>query len=149
MAVCSPTRWQWQYNDLDGNEVEIKLLCPILKLFAQMSLCRRQAIIRTNAGMLFIGPLGTNKISIYIGAFSFTKIHSEMSSEKRQPFCLNFKVLVKDGTSMLTALMSVHRQCLEEKIANATKICYFQGCCYRLCCIRDWNQPPVYVSVWS
>ena len=22
------------------------------------------------------------------------------------------------------------------------KSCYFRGCCYRLCCIRDWNQPP-------
>ena len=38
---------------------------------------RRQAIIWTNAGILLIGPLGTNfnDISIKIHIFSFNKIH--------------------------------------------------------------------------
>ena len=43
---------------------------------------RRQAIIWTNVGILWIGPLGTNfnEMLIEIHAFSFTKIHLKMSS---------------------------------------------------------------------
>ena len=56
---------------------------------------RRQAIIWTNAGILLIGPLGTNfnEILIEIRAFSFTKIHSKMSSGKWRPFCLGLNVV--------------------------------------------------------
>ena len=44
---------------------------------------RRQAIIWTNAGILFIGPSGTNfnEISIEIRTFSFKKIHSKCRLE--------------------------------------------------------------------
>ena len=43
---------------------------------------RRQAIIWTNAGILSIGPLGTNFSEILIGnqTFSFRKLHLKMSS---------------------------------------------------------------------
>ena len=56
---------------------------------------RRQAIIWTNAGMLLIGPLGTNfgEILIEICTFSFKKMHSNMSSAKWRPFCLCLNVL--------------------------------------------------------
>ena len=56
---------------------------------------RRQAIIWTNAGILLIGPLGTNisEISIEIDTFSFKKIHLKMSSGKWRPFCLGLNVL--------------------------------------------------------
>ena len=56
---------------------------------------RRQAIIWTIAGMLLIGPLGTNfsEISIGIQTFSFKKMHLKMSSGKWRPFCLGFNVL--------------------------------------------------------
>ena len=49
---------------------------------------RRQAIIWTNAGILLIGPLGTNfnEIFIEINTFSFKKIHLKMSSAKWRPF---------------------------------------------------------------
>ena len=42
---------------------------------------RHQAIIWTNAGILFIGPLGTNfsEILIEIHAFPFKKVHLKMS----------------------------------------------------------------------
>ena len=42
---------------------------------------RRQAIISTNAGILLIGPLGTNfsDIVIWIQIFSFKKMHFKMS----------------------------------------------------------------------
>ena len=56
---------------------------------------RRQAIIWTNAGILFIGPLETNFIEILIGiqTFSFKKMHLKMSSAKWRPFCLGLNVL--------------------------------------------------------
>ena len=58
---------------------------------------RRQAIIWTNAGILLIGPLGTNfsEILIEIHAFSFRKIHLKMSSGKWRPFYLGLNVLNK------------------------------------------------------
>ena len=56
---------------------------------------RRQAIIWTNAGILFIGPLGTKFIEILIRVqtFLFKKMHSKMSSAKWRPFCLGLNVL--------------------------------------------------------
>ena len=56
---------------------------------------RRQAIIKTNAGILSIGPLGTNFNEILIGiqTFSFKKMHFKMSSAKWRPFCLGLNVL--------------------------------------------------------
>ena len=52
---------------------------------------RRQAIIWANAGILLIGPLGTNfsQILIEIYKFSFKKMHLKVSSAKWQPCCLN------------------------------------------------------------
>ena len=56
---------------------------------------RRQAIIRTNAGILSNWPLGANfsEMLIEIYAFSFKKMHVKMSSAKRWPFCLGLNVL--------------------------------------------------------
>ena len=56
---------------------------------------RRQAIIWTNAGILLIGPLGTNFNEILIGiqTFSFKKMHLKMSSAKWRPFFLGLNVL--------------------------------------------------------
>ena len=58
---------------------------------------RRQAIFWTNAGILLIGPLGTNfsENSIEILSFSFTKIRLKVSSSKWRPFCLGLNVLYK------------------------------------------------------
>ena len=49
---------------------------------------RRQSIIWTNAGILLIGPLGTNfgEILIEIHIFSVQKMHLKMSSGKWLPF---------------------------------------------------------------
>ena len=57
---------------------------------------RRQAIISTNAGILLIGPFGTNfsEISIKILTFSFTKMRLKVSSAKWRPFCLGLNVLM-------------------------------------------------------
>ena len=56
---------------------------------------RHQAIIWTNAGILLIGPLGTNFNENLIGiqTFSFKKMHLKMSSAKWRPFCLELNVL--------------------------------------------------------
>ena len=50
---------------------------------------RGQAGIWTNAGLLSIGPLGTNfsEILIKIQNFSFMKMHLKISSVKWRPFC--------------------------------------------------------------
>ena len=83
-----------------------------------LSPSRRQAIIWTNAGILLIGPLGTNfseilieihtfsfkkmhlkigtnfsEILIEIHTFSFKKMHLKMSSGKWRPFCVSLNVL--------------------------------------------------------
>ena len=57
---------------------------------------RRQAIIWTNAGILLIGPLGTNfsEILIEIYTFSFRKMHLKMPFRKWRPFCLGLDVLL-------------------------------------------------------
>ena len=59
---------------------------------------RRQAVIWTNAGILLIGPLGTNFIEILIGiqTFSFKKMHLKMSSAKWRPFYIGLNVLIKN-----------------------------------------------------
>ena len=53
-----------------------------------LSPSRRQAIIWTNAGLLLIGPIGTNFSEILIEnqTFSFKKMHLKMSSGKWRPF---------------------------------------------------------------
>ena len=54
---------------------------------------RRQAIIRTNAGILLFGPLGTNwsEIVIKIETFSFKKMHFKMSSRKWRSSCFGLQ----------------------------------------------------------
>ena len=56
---------------------------------------RRQAIVWTNAGLLLIGPLGTNfnEILIEILTFPFKKMRLKVPSAKRRPFCLGINVL--------------------------------------------------------
>ena len=57
---------------------------------------RRQAIIWTNAGILLIGPLGTNfsEILIVIQTFSFKKLHFKTSSANWRLFCLGPNELI-------------------------------------------------------
>ena len=56
---------------------------------------RRQAIIWTNAGILWFGPLRSNfsEILIEIDTFSLKKMHLKLSSAKWRPFCLGLNVL--------------------------------------------------------
>ena len=56
---------------------------------------RRLVIIWTSAGILLIGPLGTNfsEISIEIITFSFIKMRLKVSSAKWRPCCFGLNVL--------------------------------------------------------
>ena len=56
---------------------------------------RHQAIICTDAGILLIGPSGTNfrEILSEIHTFAFNKMHLKMFSGKWRPFCLGLNVL--------------------------------------------------------
>ena len=64
---------------------------------------RRQAIIWTNAGLLLIGPLGTNlsEILIEILSFSFKIMRLKVSSAKRRPFCFGLDVLTLECEDLL------------------------------------------------
>ena len=63
-----------------------------------------QAIIWTNAGILLIGPLGTNfnDTSIEIHTFLFKKIHLKLPSGKWRPFCLGLNVLTMPNSYFLS-----------------------------------------------
>ena len=70
-----------------------------------------QAIIWPNAGILLIGPLGTNfsEILIHIDIFSFKKMYLKMSSENWWPFCLSLNMLTsmkvfQDNSSAMAAM---------------------------------------------
>ena len=67
---------------------------------------RRQAIIWTSAGILLIGPLGTNfsEILSKIHTFSFRKMNLKTMSAKWRPFCLGLNVLTEPFMIKLTAL---------------------------------------------
>ena len=64
---------------------------------------RRQAIIRANAGILLIRPLGTNfsELLVEILIFSFKKMRLKVSSAKRRPFCLGLNELRASILSVL------------------------------------------------
>ena len=60
---------------------------------------RRQAIIRTNPGILLIRPLGTNfsEFLVEILIFSFKKMRLKVLSAKRRPFCLGLNELTNNS----------------------------------------------------
>ena len=67
---------------------------------------RRQAIIRTNAGILLIRPLGTNfsEFLVKILIFSFKKMRLKVSSAKRRPFCLGLNELTYWGQDKMITM---------------------------------------------
>ena len=67
---------------------------------------QRQAIIWTSAGILLIGPLGTNfsEILIEIHTFSLKKMHLKMSAAKCRPFCLGLNMLMRSAFTTYTMI---------------------------------------------
>ena len=78
---------------------------------------QNQAIIWNNAGLLLIEPLGTNfsEISIGIQTFSLKKMHLNMSSAKRRPFCLGLIVLIDTDIGPTSTILSVPCQYLGQR----------------------------------
>ena len=70
---------------------------------------RRQAIMWTIAGILLIGPFGTNfsEIVISIQTFSFKKMHLKVSSVKWRPSCLGLNVLTHWGLSRIFHILQI------------------------------------------
>ena len=70
---------------------------------------RRQAIIWTNAGILLIGPLGTNfsETLIAIETLLFKKMHLKISSAKWRPFCLVLNVLTDVNPHFIPSLLRI------------------------------------------
>ena len=71
---------------------------------------RRQAIIRTNAGILLIIPLATNfsEFFVRILIFSFKKMHLKVSSAKQRPFCLRLNESKHSFYGLQTCIIDVH-----------------------------------------
>ena len=86
--------WTWKYIGLLVYSNSLYVIKAEWRIYVSVMAWRRpgkQAIIWTNAGILWIGSLGTNfsEISIKIHTFSFKK----MLSSKWGPFCLGLNVL--------------------------------------------------------
>ena len=66
-------------------------------------------IVWTSAGILLIGPLGTNlsEILIEIQTFSFKKMHMKMSSAKQRPFCVGLNVSTFHWTFLLMVQLMI------------------------------------------
>ena len=75
--------------------IHTKLIEAIIGSDNGLSPGMRQAIIRTNAGELLIGPLGTNFSGILIESliFSFKRMRLKVSSPKWRLICLGLKWL--------------------------------------------------------
>ena len=95
--------WQCLYSSFDGltHWGRVTHICvgklTIIGSDNGLSPERRQAIIWTNAGILLIGPLGTNlsESLIEIQAFALTTIRLKMSSAKCCSFRLGINVLTE------------------------------------------------------
>ena len=90
---------------------------------------RRQAIIWNNAGILLIGPLGTNfnEILIEIQTFSFKKMHLKISSGKWRLCCLGLNVLNGWITAELLACWPQYRKvsnirCTKSQYLNDSRL---------------------------
>ena len=87
----------WDLNSLRSDNTYIICASELTIIVSDNGLSpgRRQAIIWTNAGILLMGPWGTNFCEILIGipTFSFKKMHLKMSSAKWRPVCFGLNEL--------------------------------------------------------
>ena len=81
---------------------------------------QRQAIIRTNIGLLSIGPLETNfsEILIEIHTFSFTKMRWNMLFAKWRPYCPGGDELMSIMESYLTLTWPIRQMVFPLKIMS-------------------------------
>ena len=98
-STCTHTAWYGCNNCLPHWRRMTQICVSKLTIIGSdngLSPRRHQAIIWTNAGILLIGPLGTNfsEILIELNTFQFKKMHLQMPSGKWRPFCLGLNVLI-------------------------------------------------------
>ena len=85
---------------------------------------RRQAIIWTSAGILSIGPSGTNfsEILIEILPFSSKKMRLKVSSAKWRPFRLGLNVLIRKAFPCQDAITSRWRHNERDGVSNHRRL---------------------------
>ena len=111
---------------------------------------RRQAIIWTNAGILFIQTLGTNfsEILSEIHAVSFNKMHLKMSSAKWRQFCLGHNVLRAITYSTTAPKGNRELDRYETTVTEKQAACYVLGYTIQVHNIHDdvikWKHLPRY-----
>ena len=105
---------------------------------------QRHAIIWTNAGILLIGPLGTNfsEILIEINTFPFKNIHLKMSSGKWWSFCLGLNVLTYWGLDKWSILKTKVSDVISQGLIEYI---YWSLSCFSIINLRlgtevDWPQ---------
>ena len=112
---------------------------------------RRQAIIWTSAGILSIGPLGTNcsEIWIEVHTFSFKKMHFKMSAKWR-PFCLGLNVLNSFKTKTTMCIYCISDILKLVKCAWATKGAYTDHMITAACISWvSWQKGPIcHAEAW-
>ena len=86
---------------------------------------RRKAISWSNAGILLIGPLGTNfnQIHIEIHNFSFKKIHLKKSSGKWRIFCSRPQYVKSTNELCLYGIIVCHSE--ERRLFQAGSVSKF------------------------
>ena len=111
---------------------------------------RRQAIIQTNAGIVLIGPWGTNfsEILSEFHTFSFKKIHLKLSSVKLRPFDFGLNVL-SYGQSPLTHWYATSAFSLK----HVYGLCDVNCCCWHSTVVHlllydEYHLPIQYVKTW-
>ena len=109
----SDFRHAWKFSTLWGRVTHRPIWIGNLTIIVSdngLSPGRRQAIIWTSAGILFIGPKGTkfHEILIETHTFSFKTMHLKMSSAKWRPFCLGLNVLMLIGIGKESSFSTHH-----------------------------------------
>ena len=119
---------------------------------------RRQAIIWTNAGILLIGPLGTNfsEIVIDIQVFSLKKMRLKMSSAKCCPFRLGINMLNKhwrfhrdNARARLWQHKALTKQRISDRPNSSASITHGNGMSsgLRLSATNQWHKSCSYVQI--
>ena len=135
--VLTLTYWGWGTHICVGN-------LTIIGSDDGLALSRRQAIIWTNAGIVLIGPLGTNfsETLTEIGAFSFKKMHFKMSSAKGHHFVMASVLICQRGFTVTSTIATenekqsfsshkyvfsifIKRSCWFKKVINSFQVTIF------------------------
>ena len=113
LAVVTSVKYECDLRDLIGALNSLRPSDAYMRHYNITTLLQIMAC-RVNAGILLIGPLGTNfsEILVEIYTFSFRKMHWKMSSGKCRPFCL--------GLNVLNKFRNIHNEEINERSLNSS-----------------------------